>query len=165
MSRRFLRFAALLLLLLPACASARQSGGAKSPVLEAGQGLKMNRGDLEEMRNNSQDKKSRKADIYVVAVSYSIVDSVMYVSDVRKMEDETVNNRLFLIHRQAYENQFSAFVSGGNDETMMTYLHFSEREKEPARYLKHLLKRNSKTNKFEVKRVGEEFSFTRIDGQ
>lgn len=131
-------------------------------MLEAGQGLKMDRKDLDKMRNDNQDKKSKTVDVYLAAVSYSIVDSVMFVSDIQKMDDETVNNRWFLINRQAYENQFSAFVSDGKDETMLSFLYFSSKSADVEKKVRHLLKRNSKTNEFEVKKIGGEFSFTPV---
>ncbi len=162
MRLRSLRRAFLSVLMLSVGVVAQAQNLSKSAVLEAGQGLEMNRGDLEKMRNNSQDKKSKVVDVYLMAVSYSIVDSVMFISDIRKMDNETVNNHLFLINRQAYENQFSSFVSDGNDETMITFLYFSEKEKDILKRRSHLLKRNARTNKFEVKKIGTEFSFTSI---
>ncbi len=156
------RRAFLVVLLLSVGIVAQAQNRSKSAVLETGQGLEMDRGDLEKMRNNNQDKKSRVVDVYLMAVSYSIVDSVMFVSDIRKMDNETVNNHYFLINRQAYENQFSAFVSDGNDETMITFLYFSEKEEDLFKKESRLLKRNAKTNKFEVKKTGAEFAFTSI---
>lgn len=165
MSRRHLCYAVFLAFLafmqpLDLCARSPRS---KSAVLETGQGLEMSRSDLEKIRNNSQDRKSRTANLFLAAVSYSIVDSVMFVSDIQMMENETVNNHWFMKNRQAYENQFSSYVSDGDDETMITFLYFADRKKVIERKVRHLLKKNSKSNRFGViQTVAGEFSFTQI---
>ncbi|MCQ2083872.1 MAG: hypothetical protein MJY58_05210 [Bacteroidaceae bacterium] len=162
MTRRILSVVFCVAMLVSTAVCAKSPRSEKSPVLTTGQGLEMTRSDLEEMRNNSQDKNSKILDVYMAAVSYSIVDSVMFVSDAQKMEAETVNNKWFLKNRQAYENQFSAFVSGGDDETMITFLYFSAKESKLLRKLQHLLKRNGRSNRFEVKSTGAEFKFSPV---
>ncbi len=148
--------------MISAGASAQSRDRNQSPVLGIGQGLEMNRSDLAKMRNNKQEKNSEQTDVYMFAVAFSLIDSVMYTSDIQKMEAETLNNHWFLKNREGYENQFSAFVTGGDDETTVTFLYFSEEEKRAVRKLATLVKRNSKTNRFPIIGTGEEFRFTPI---
>ena len=90
----------------------------------------MKRSDLDKMRNQKQDKNSRQIDAYMFAASFSLLDSVLYVSDVELVNDVTVNNKWFVKDRLVFEKQFEDFAVGpeGN-ESYMTTLLFSEKEK------------------------------------
>ena len=54
------------LLLVAMSLSAQRSGRSQDPTLNKGEGLEMNRSDLDKMRNNNQDKKSRNVDLYTL---------------------------------------------------------------------------------------------------
>ena len=58
-------FLATALLLISLSVSAQRSGSTKDPTLNRGEGLEMTRSDLDKMRNQNQDKNSKKVDIYM----------------------------------------------------------------------------------------------------
>lgn len=153
-----------LMLLSALSVSAQRSGRTKDPTLNRGEGLEMNRSDLDKMRNQSQDKNSRVVDIYIFGASFSLLDSVLYVSYPQKMENVTVNNRRFLIGRADLEKQFADYLSNGAESSQLSTIYFSEKlnklEKDRAR----LIKRNSRRNRFSLVQMPE-FRFTAIPVQ
>ena len=153
--------AALLLVALPLSA---QRSGTKDPTLNRGEGLSVTRNDLDKMRNQNQDKNSRQVDIYIYAASFSLIDSVLYVSDIQKLTDVTVNNKWFLKDRSAFEKQFTQYVSVGSDESQLTTVVFSEKPKKVQRSRNTLIKRNSKKNRFALKEISD-FSFTKVSAE
>lgn len=162
MSRRIFFALSVALLMLPTLICAQNHGG--SPVLQPGQGLETTRKDLAETHNNKQEKRTEQVDVYMFAVSYSLIDSTMYISDVQFMPDETLNNHWFLKNRQGYENQFSAYVTDGNDESQLAFLYFSEKKEKVTRKIERIMKRNAKTNNFPITRVGSgNFTFSKVE--
>jgi len=162
MSVRNTVIAFLLSVLMPAAVLAQAPDRTQSPVLGVGQGLQMSRGNLEKMRNNKQDVAHQQLDVFIFGISFSLVDSVMFVSDVQELKSESVNNRWFLKNRQGYENQFSSFVTDGNDETMVTFVYFSNKEKRVVRKLDAILRKNARNNAFPVSKASG-FKFIPIE--
>lgn len=164
MSHRLSNILLAALLIVPSAVFAQNPNRSRNPILQPGEGLETSRRELADTHNNKQDKRTEQADVYMFAVSFSLIDSVMYVSDIQFMRDETLNNNWFLKNRQAYENQFSAYVTGGNDDSQLAYLYFSEKEKTVVRKSERLVKRNNKKNKFPVTHVGSgNFAFTKVE--
>lgn len=147
------------LLLVALSLSAQRSGRTQDPTLNKGEGLEKTRSDLDKMRNNNQDKKSRNVDLYMFAASFSVLDSVLYVSEVQKVNDVIVNNKWFVKERAAFEEQFTERVRIGDDESLLTSLYFSEKSKKVIKSRARLIKRNSKKNKFSLIEVSG-FSFS-----
>jgi len=144
--------AAFVLFALPVFA--QRSGRAQDPTLNKGEGLEMSRRDLNRMRNQNQDKNSRQVDIYMFAATFSLLDSVLYVSDIQFVKDVTVNNKWFVKDRLAYEKQFTDFVAGTDEnESFMTSLLFSEKEKKLLKKRERLIKRNKKKNGFKFYQI------------
>lgn len=156
MCRAFLTAA---LLLISLSMSAQRSGSTKDPTLNRGEGLEMTRSDLDKMRNQNQDKNSKKVDIYMFGASFSILDSVLYVSYTQKMDSVTVNNRWFLKDRASFEKQFTSFVEGREDGTHMSTVYYSDKLKTIEKRRERLINRNARRNGFKLKQVPE-FRFT-----
>lgn len=147
--------------------SAQRSNRTKDPTLNRGEGLEMSRKDLDKMRNQNQDKNSRQVDVYMFATSFSLIDSVLFVSDVQYVKSVTINNKWFIKDRLFYEKQFSAFVLGSDEpenESYMTSLLFSEKEKKMIKQRERLIKRNRKKNGFKLNQVSA-FRFSNPDPQ
>lgn len=150
---------AFLILVLPV--SAQRSGRAQDPTLNKGEGLEMSRKDLDKMRNQNQNKNARQVDVYMFATSFSVLDSVMFVSDVHLVNDVTVNNKWFVKDRLAYEKQFTDYVIGkGGDESYMSSLLFAEKQEKMIKKRNSLIKRNKKKLGFELVQVSD-FQFTK----
>lgn len=113
----------------------------------------MNRRDLEKMRNQNQDKRSRQVDVYMFAASFSILDSIIYVSDVQKVCDVTVNNKWFVKERAGFEEQFTDYVRTDTEQSLYTSLYFSEKAKKVSKQRQGLIKRNNKKNHFYLQEV------------
>lgn len=149
--RHLLRICLLALALLPSlAASAQHSDRLSSPTLNVGEGLTTDKSELLSKRNNKQNKNSRVLDIYMFAASYSLVDSLLFISDVQKVENVTLNNKWFLVDRAKYEAQYSDFIGSEFNETMISVVYFAKKEKPMARRKEHILKRNEKKVHFEV---------------
>ena len=149
-------------LLFTLSVSAQRSGRAKDPTLNKGEGLEMSRKDLDKMRNQKQEKNSRQVDVYMFAASFSLLDSVLFVSDIQFVSNVTVNNKWFIKDRLFFEKQFTEFVVGPDDfenESYMTSLLFAEKEKKLIRKREHLIKRNKKKNGFKLNQVSA-FTFS-----
>lgn len=138
--------AALLLITSPL--GAQRSGATKDPTLGRGEGLEVTRNDLDKMRNQNQDKNSRQVDIYMFAASFSLIDSVLYVSDVQRVDDVIVNNKWFIKERADFEKQFHDYVTMGFNESQLTSIYFSEKQKKMEKNRARLIKRNGKKNRF-----------------
>lgn len=142
---------------------AQRSGTTKDPTLNRGEGLEMTRSDLDKMRNQSQDKNSRQVDVYMFAASFSLLDSVLYVSDIQKLENVTVNNRWFVKERATFEKQFTDYIRVGFNESQLTSIIFSENIKKVQKRKARLIKRNAKTNRFALIEVSG-FGFSNPTG-
>lgn len=147
-------------LILSLTVSAQRSGRTGDPTLNKGEGLERTRNDLDKMRNQNQDKNSRQLNLYMFAASFSLLDSVLYVSEISEVDDVTVNNKWFIKDRSNFESQFTDHVKTGNDDSMLTSVYFSEKEKKVAKRRSRLVKRNAKKNKFLLIKVSD-FTFSR----
>lgn len=120
----------------------------------------MNRRDLDKMRNQKQDKNSLQVDVYMFAASFSILDSVLYVSDIQFLKDVTVNNKWFLKERLDFEKQFTDYVAGTDlNESLMTSVQFAEKEKKLIKKRERLIKRNRRKNGFKMYLISD-FKFS-----
>jgi hypothetical protein len=155
--------AAFLLFALPL--SAQRSGRTQDPTLNKGEGLEMSRKDLDKMRNQNQAKNSRQVDAYMFATSYSLLDSVIFVSDIHLVKDVTVNNKWFVKERLVYEKQFTDYViAAGGDESYMSSLLFAEKQKKLIKKREHLIKRNKKKLGFQLVQVSD-FQFSKPESE
>lgn len=159
MRKAFKPILAVVLLFVAFPLFAQRSGATKDPTLNRGEGLEMTRSDLDKMRNQSQDKNSRQVDIFMFASSFSLLDSVLYVSEIQKLENVTVNNKWFVKERATFEKQFTDYVRTGYNDSQLTSIIFSEKNKKVERRRARLIKRNAKTNGFKLIEVSG-FSFS-----
>lgn len=143
--------------------SAQRSGRSQDPTLNKGEGLEMNRKDLAKMRNQNQENNSRQVDVYMYVASFSLLDSALFVSDIQFVRDVTVNNKWFVKDRLAFEKQFSDYVVGSDEnESYMSSLVFSDKEKKLIRKRGKLIRRNRKKNGFRLYEVTD-FKFVKPD--
>ena len=149
------------LLLFTLSVSAQRSNRTQDPTLNKGEGLSMSRKELNKMRNQNQEKNARQVDVYMYAASFSILDSVLYVSDIQLVNDVTVNNKWFVKDRLVFEKQFTDYVCGNDiNESIMTSLLFSEKEKQLIKKRERLIKRNKKKNRFKLYEIPD-FKFVK----
>lgn len=160
----FKPFLAVLMLMLSLSASAQRSGRTNDPTLNRGEGLEKTRDDLSKMRNQSQNKNSRQENIYIFAASFSLIDSVLFVSDVQKVDDVIVNNKWFVKERASFETQFTDHVRGGFNESYLTSIYFSEKSQKMNKRRAKLIKRNARKNGFNLVQVSD-FKFVNPDPQ
>ena len=160
----FKPFLAVLMLMLSLSASAQRSGRTNDPTLNRGEGLEKTRDDLSKMRNQSQNKNSRQENIYMFAASFSLIDSVLFVSDVQKVDDVIVNNKWFVKERASFETQFTDHVRGGFNESYLTSIYFSEKSQKMNKRRAKLIKRNARKNGFNLVQVSD-FKFVNPDSQ
>ena len=145
--------------------SAQRSGRSQDPTLKKGEALEMNRKDLAKMRNQNQEKNSRQVDVYMYVASFSLLDSALFVSDIQFVRDVTVNNKWFVKDRLAFEKQFSDYVVGSDEnESYMSSLVFSDKEKKLIRKRGKLIRRNRKKNGFRLYEVTD-FKFVKPDSE
>ena len=159
MKTRILRSAALLTLAVSAAGFAQTPDRTQSPVLQPGEGLTKSRKDVESMRNDKQDKRARQTDVYVCALSFSPVDSVMFVSNIQKIEQTIVKNRWFLEDREVLEQKFEDYVRGRAGNYQLSSIFFSEKEKRVLKQRERIIRRNNKKKRFKVQYTGADFRF------
>jgi len=147
-------------LILSLTVSAQRSGRTGDPTLNKGEGLERTRNDLDKMRNQNQDKNARQLNLYMFGASFSLLDSVLYISEISEVDDVIVNNKWFIKDRSSFESQFTDRVKTDNDDSMLTSVYFSEKEKKVAKRRSRLVKRNAKKNKFLLIKVSD-FTFSR----
>ena len=160
MNLLFKSFLASVTMLLAVSVQAQTVDRTHDPTLNKGEGLEMDRSDLAKMRNQKQDKNTRQIDVYMFGASFSIIDSVLYLSYPQKIEGVTVNNKWFLKNRTEYEKQFCDYV-GGADASQMSTLFFSDKLKTIEKRRDKLIKRNGRKNRFDLKQVPE-FRFNKV---
>lgn len=120
----------------------------------------MSRKDLDKMRNQKQDKNAAQVDVYMFAASFSMLDSVLYISDIQFINDVAVNNKWFLKERLAFEKQFNDYVAGTDEnESYMTSVQFSDKEKKLIKNRERLIKRNKRKTGFKMYQVAD-FKFS-----
>jgi len=140
-------------------ASAQRSGKSKDPTINRGDGLEMSRSDLSKIRNQKQEKNTRKTNLYMFASSFSMLDSVIYVSEVHKVDSVIVNNKWFLKNRVDFEQQFMDRVSQESvfdlEEVMMPVIYYGEKEKKVLKQRDKLMKRNGKTNRYALNFIND----------
>lgn len=152
--------ACLLAMATSVFSSAQIADRTQSPVLQPGEGLTKSKKDVESMRNDKQDKKARITDVYVCAFSFSLVDSIMYMSNIYKIEKATVRNKWFLENRADLEQKFEEYVRGrAGGDLQLSSLFFSEKEKKVLKERERIIKKNRKKNKFKVQYTGADFRF------
>ena len=153
------------LLLFTLSVSAQRSGRTQDPTLNKGEGLSVSRKELNKMRNQNQDKNARQVDVYMYAASFSLLDSAIYVSDIQLVKDVTVNNKWFIKDRLVFEKQFTDYVSGNDmNESFMTSLLFSEKEKQLIKKRNRVIKRNKKKNGFKLYEIPD-FKFSKPESE
>jgi len=151
--------ACLLTLVASVYSYAQTPDRTKSPVLQPGEGLTRTQKDVESMRNDNQDKKARRTDVYVCALSFSPVDSVMYISNIQKIEQTVVRNRWFLEERSLLEQKFEDYVRERAGNLQLSSLFFSEKEKKVLKQRERIIRINNKKKRFKVQYTGADFRF------
>lgn len=144
--RRFLTFLSLVLSTAWALAQAPQRS--IDPTLNRGEGLTMTQRQIEEMRGDGQNKRTAQKDIWVFGVTFSQIDSTVYVSDVQLMKDMIVSNGWFLYNRAELESQLQDWlVEMTGVASPLTTLYFHEKQKrmdnKRARLIKKLKKKGA----------------------
>ncbi len=147
--------------MLSLSAGAQRSGRSQDPTLNRGDGLEKNRSDLAKIRNDKQNENSRQENIYVFASAFSLIDSILYVSDVKLIDNVTVNNRWFIKDRAAFERQFHDYVAADGNETYLSSIFFSDKQKKSSKRRARLIRRNSKKNGFKLVEV-HAFEFSNV---
>lgn len=130
----------------------------KNPIVEKGGALTRTQADVESMRNDSQNKNAEVKDIYMFALAFSHLDSVVYVTKIQLMENETVNNGYFLENREKYESLLLDYMYEMGESNRLAVLYFNEKEKNIIKKKQKVLKRIKKCHSYSV---GEllDFSF------
>lgn len=130
----------------------------RSAVIEKGGALSKTREDVESMRNDSQNKNAEIKDVYMFALTFSHLDSVVYVTKIQKMENEQVNNGYFLENREQYESAIIDYMYGMGQTNRMAVIYFNDKEKRIIKEKQKVLKRVKKHHSYSV---GEllDFSF------
>lgn len=143
--RRFLVVISMMLAVMTAMA--QQPQRSMDPTLNPGQGLTMTPKQLEEMRGDGQNKRTAQKDIWLFGVSFSLIDSVVYVTEVQQLKDMIVSNGWFLYNRAELEGQFQSWLMQETGIAVpMTTLYFHEKQKRMEKKRERVIKRLRKKN-------------------
>ena len=152
-------FSSLLVLSFSAIGLAQTTNRSQNPILQPGEGLTMSKKDVESIRNDGQDKKAKTTDVYVCAISFSPVDSTMYISNIQKIEQVVVKNKWFIDNRQALEQEFDDYVKDKAGDLQYSSLFFSEKEKRVLKQRERIIRKNNKKKRFNMRYTGADFKF------
>lgn len=156
--RRFL--IAISSVLMSVCAFAQQPQRNVDPTLNPGQGLTMTQKQVESMRGDGQNKRTEQKDIYLFGVTFSQIDSTIYVSDLQPMQQMIVSNGCFLYSRTDLEQQLQDWVLNSTGiASPLTTVYFHEKEKRMERKRTRLIRKLKKKGIYQFLQPTGSFQF------
>lgn len=150
---------AVILLLVPALSYA-QNNREMNHLMRPGEGLTASQDSILSKRTKSQEKKGETLDVYMFAAAFSMIDSIMVISDIQKLDQVSIHNRWFLTDRREYENQFGTYVSENYGMTVLPFVTFSPKEKEVLKQREKLIRKGKKKQQFKLTYSGSSFKFS-----
>lgn len=123
-------------------------------------GIVMAKGDNDK-KAKKESKKEVATDVYVLGVSLAFPDSVVYFTEIQRIEDVVLENG-FLPGRHLYSYELKDYMSYAKGMPGRTsFIIFSEKraklEKKEQKIKKRLIEREGKT----VRYLGDSFKFTK----
>ncbi len=135
---------AFALLTVPALSYAQDSGAA------AGHSKK----------SKTKAAKVENLDVYMFGAAYSMIDSVLVISDIQRMEQVRVSNKWFLTDRKDFESQFDDYVSQQYGTSALAFVTFSPKEKPVLKQRERLIRKARKKSGYTLSYPGSAFHFT-----
>jgi hypothetical protein len=124
------------------------------------EGLTASKEDINSKYSNKKIKNADTVSVYIFAVSFSFMDSTLYLSDIQKVDSAVVFNNTFLGGINSYEQQFASYLERLGNNSQIPVVYFSKGEKAIQKRYRNAAKQSSKKLKLEVTKVGNGFSFS-----
>ncbi len=100
--------------------------------------------------------------VYMFAASFSFGDSVLYISDIKQMDNLQLTNKAYLLGRNAFSDQFANFLeSNGCAVPQLSSLFFDEKKSKVIKKYSKVQRVAKKKNSFGIIKV-EDFDFIPI---
>jgi hypothetical protein len=131
-----------------------------NPIMNPTEGLTASREDVNSKYSNKKIKNADTVSVYIFAVSFSFMDSTLFISNIQKVDDAVVYNNTFLAGITSYEQQFGNYVEQLGNNSQIPVVYFSKREKAIQKRYKTAARRSSKKLKLGITEVGNGFSFS-----
>lgn len=131
-----------------------------NPMMNPTEGLTASKEDVNSKYSNKKIKDADTVSVYMFAVSFSFMDSIMFFSDVQKVDDAVVYNNTFLGGLTSYEQQFASYVEQLGHNSQIPVIYFSKKEKAIQKKYKAAKKQGTKKLKLEITEVGDGFRFS-----
>lgn len=159
-----LALASALLLVMPAAGFAQNRSRSEDPTVNRGEGLTASKSRVESRRSNKVKKEDQAefVPVYMFATSFSLMDTVIYVSSIQKMENEKISAKCFLENRTAYSAQFSNYMESCGAEMQTSALFFNTKWKKILRQYSKVRKKAIDKHGFTITDMGE-FKFEKVE--
>lgn len=151
-----------LLLLLISLNSFSQTANNRSvnPIMRPTEGLTASKETVNSKYSNSKIKNADTVSVYMFAVSFSFLDSTLFISNIQKVDNTVVFNNTFLDGITSYEQQFENYVEQLGYKSQIPVVYFSKKEKIIQKQYQNAAKRSSKKLKLEITEIKEVFRFS-----
>lgn len=151
-----LLLSAAMLVQLPAAAQGFSLVGADgAPIVKKGRKNKI------AVEESSEDRKSEMIPVYMFGVSFSFSDSIMYMTDVQRMDSVEVSGDFFMKDRNAYGNQLKYWLEKGGAPVQVPSLFFYKKQSQARKGISSVRKRALKKHKGTIITVPD-FKFSHI---
>lgn len=146
-----------------------QELSADSTAVSAAADKKNNRekGKKDEVKKSREkkDKKAKniyeKADIYMFGTSFSFSDSIMYMTEVQKIDSVMVRADYFLDYQDDYDTQFKKWLENGGASMQVSSSQFFKKKSDADRKYSKVRKSAVKKHRCTIITVPD-FKYTRI---
>ena len=106
--------------------------------------------------------KDKGTGVYIVGVSASFTDSLIYFSDVQYVDSAQLDNQKFLLSRDQYSDQLKSYlenVQGLKNRTCFIY--YGEKKNKLEKTVKKMKAKYNKDGKSILRETGADFKFTK----
>ena len=110
-------------------------------------------------KGKTKAAKIENLDVYMFGAAYSMIDSVLVISDIQKMEQVRVSNNWFLTDRKDFEAQFDDYVTQQYGTSVLAFVTFSPKEKTVLKQREKLIRKARKKSQYTLSYPGSAFHF------
>lgn len=109
-------------------------------------------------------KKKGQAEVYMVGVSASFSDSLVYFTDIQLVDSVTLDKDDMLPQRQQYSYQLKTYLEAKTGQANRTcFVYFNENKAKLEKSIKKMKDKYQKSGKSILRQVDPEFKFTKAE--
>lgn len=114
--------------------------------------------------SSSTMKKDNNQGIYIVGVSASFTDSLVYFTDVQFVDSVKLNKDSLLPQRQQYSYQLKTYLGNKTNTPNRTcFIYFNTKKEKLEKHIKKMKEKYQKNGKSIIHQIDPEFKFTKAE--